>query len=160
MKKTYKIIFRAELSEDDVRAMNKYFVDTMNEFMEISPVWGLEMEELDSEELAEDTDAFDEEDEYDDEYCGLGEELGKKLIDLFWDGLSSWTWESWCDAGSVDKEEIVAEALSALPDVFRISASEERVYELFWEWASGLEEDAFEDEADYDEDVEYEEEDE
>ena len=154
MKKTYKITFRAELSEDDVRAMNKYFYDTMNESMQIEKVWGLEMEELDSEELAEDTDVSDEEDEEnddyeeDDDYCGLGEELGKKLIDLFWDGLSGWTWKSWCDAGSVDKEEIVAEALSALPDVFRISASEERVYDLFWEWASGLEEDAFEDEAD------------
>jgi hypothetical protein len=223
MKKTYKITFRAELSEEDVRAMNKYFFDTMNESMQIAPVWGLELEEEaddnsttdkeysfeevlpvvqdwfsflsddDYEDVAQtftiglnegkdcyellkqvcegynlDVDEFEgfipeligEEDEEDDDYCGLGEELGKKLIDLFCDGLSGWTWESWCDAGSVDKEEIVAEALSALPDVFRISASEERVYELFWEWASGLEEDAFEDEADYDEDVEYEEEDE
>jgi hypothetical protein len=45
MKKTYKITFKAELSEEDVRAMNKYFFDTMNESMQIAPVWGLELEE-------------------------------------------------------------------------------------------------------------------
>jgi hypothetical protein len=47
MKKTYKITFRAELSEEDVRAMNKYFFDTMNESMQIAPAWGLELEEED-----------------------------------------------------------------------------------------------------------------
>lgn len=50
MKKTYKITFMAELTEDDVRAMNKYFYDTMNESMEIDDVWGLELEEDDSDD--------------------------------------------------------------------------------------------------------------
>lgn len=49
MKKTYKITFRAELSEEDVRAMQKYFYDTMNEGMDIHCLWGLEMEEVEVE---------------------------------------------------------------------------------------------------------------
>ena len=44
--KTYQITFKAELSEEDVRAMNKYFFDTMNESMEIDNVWGLELTEV------------------------------------------------------------------------------------------------------------------
>ena len=50
MKKTYQITFKAELTEDDVRAMNKYFYDTMNESMEISEVWDLAMKEIDDDE--------------------------------------------------------------------------------------------------------------
>jgi hypothetical protein len=44
--KTYKITFNAELTEDDVRAMNKYFYDTMNESMGIYELWGLQLEEV------------------------------------------------------------------------------------------------------------------
>ena len=47
--KTYKITFNAELSEEDVRAMKKYFYDTMNESMEILNVWGLELEAIDGD---------------------------------------------------------------------------------------------------------------
>ena len=43
-KQTYQITFKANLTEDDVRAMQKYFYDTMNESMEIDEVWGLELE--------------------------------------------------------------------------------------------------------------------
>ena len=50
MKKTYKITFMAELTEDDFRAMNKYFYDTMNDSMEINNVWDLEMKEIDGED--------------------------------------------------------------------------------------------------------------
>lgn len=46
MKKTYQVTFKAELTEEDVRAMNKYFFDTMNESMEIENVWGLELTEI------------------------------------------------------------------------------------------------------------------
>lgn len=45
MKKTYTITFKAELSEDDVRAMNKCFFDAMNEAMDIHDIWGLEITE-------------------------------------------------------------------------------------------------------------------
>jgi hypothetical protein len=50
MKKTYQITFKAELTEDDFRAMNKYFYDTMNDSMEINNVWDLEMKEIDGED--------------------------------------------------------------------------------------------------------------
>ena len=43
MKKTYKITFYAELTEDDVKAMNGCFYQAMNESMEIDDVWGLEL---------------------------------------------------------------------------------------------------------------------
>ena len=45
MKKTYKITFMAELTEDDVKAMQGCFYQAMNESMEIDDVWGLEIEE-------------------------------------------------------------------------------------------------------------------
>jgi hypothetical protein len=48
--KIYQITFNAELSEEDVRAMNKCFYDAMNEAMNISEVWGLKLEEVKREE--------------------------------------------------------------------------------------------------------------
>jgi hypothetical protein len=45
MKKTYQITFKAELTEDDVKAMKGCFYQAMNESMEISEVWGLEIKE-------------------------------------------------------------------------------------------------------------------
>ena len=46
MKKTYEITFKAELTEDDVRAMNKYFYDTMNDSMQIANIWDLKLTEI------------------------------------------------------------------------------------------------------------------
>lgn len=43
--KTYTITFKASLTEDDVKAMKGCFYQTMNESMEISEVWGLEIKE-------------------------------------------------------------------------------------------------------------------
>lgn len=43
-KKCYQITFKAELTENDVRAMKKCFYDAMLEAMEISPVWDLKLE--------------------------------------------------------------------------------------------------------------------
>jgi hypothetical protein len=43
--KTYKITFKAELTEDDLNAMQSCFYQAMNESMEIEEVWGLEIEE-------------------------------------------------------------------------------------------------------------------
>lgn len=47
---TYKITFNAELSDSDLRAMNKCFYDVMNEAMDITEVWGLKLEEVEEEE--------------------------------------------------------------------------------------------------------------
>lgn len=46
MKKTYQVTFKAELSEDDVRAMKKCFFDAMNESMDICDLWDLELTEV------------------------------------------------------------------------------------------------------------------
>ncbi len=42
-KKVYKITFMAELTEDDVRAMQGCFYQAMNESMDIACVYGLEL---------------------------------------------------------------------------------------------------------------------
>ena len=57
MKKTYKITFMAELTEDDVKAMNGCFYQAINESMEIEDVWGLEIEEDDSDDTPDIRDA-------------------------------------------------------------------------------------------------------
>lgn len=44
-KKWYKVTFYAEMDDNDVRAMNKYFYQTMREQMEITPCEGLQIEE-------------------------------------------------------------------------------------------------------------------
>lgn len=46
---TYKITFNAELSEDDVRAMNKCFYDAMNEAMGIVEIWGLNLDKVEEQ---------------------------------------------------------------------------------------------------------------
>ena len=51
MKKTYKITFYAELTEDDVKAMNGCFYQAMDESMDIYDLWGLELKEVSDEEL-------------------------------------------------------------------------------------------------------------
>lgn len=43
--KTYTITFKANLTEEDVKAMKSCFYDAMNESMEIMEVWGLELKE-------------------------------------------------------------------------------------------------------------------
>lgn len=45
VKKTYQITFKAELTEDDLKAMKGCFYQAINESMEISEVWGLEIKE-------------------------------------------------------------------------------------------------------------------
>ena len=55
--KTYTITFKANLTEDDVKAMKGCFYQAMNESMEIDDVWGLTLEEEDEDYLDEVTDA-------------------------------------------------------------------------------------------------------
>lgn len=44
-KKWYKVTFYARMDDEDLHSMNKYFHDSMEEYMEISPCEGLEIEE-------------------------------------------------------------------------------------------------------------------
>jgi hypothetical protein len=62
-----------------------------------------------------------------------------RLIDLFWAGLTNWDWESWQSAGAEDKETIVTDAIIELG----IDIDINEAYDLFWEWAEGLEENSF-----------------
>ena len=56
--KTYKITFKAELTEDDLNAMQSCFYQAMNEAMEIEEVWGLEVEEDKEEDFLEPNNGF------------------------------------------------------------------------------------------------------
>jgi hypothetical protein len=69
----------------------------------------------------------------------MNEFTRSRLIDLFWDGLTNWDWESWQSAGAEDKETIVTDAIIELG----IDIDINEAYDLFWEWADGLDENAF-----------------
>ena len=56
--KTYKITFNANLSEDDLKAMKGCFYQAMNESMEISEVWGLEIKEDKEDNFLEPNNGF------------------------------------------------------------------------------------------------------
>ena len=42
-KKPYLVTFRADLTEADIRALNKYFYEAMDEALCINDVWGLDI---------------------------------------------------------------------------------------------------------------------
>lgn len=62
-----------------------------------------------------------------------------RLIDLFWEGIADTPWDVWCDTSSGDKERIVPDAIVELG----IDVDIDEAYDLFWEWAEGLDEDSF-----------------
>lgn len=64
----------------------------------------------------------------------------EKLVDKFQEKISDMSWDDWCSLSSEDKEEIVSEVFAELDD---ITLDIDEVYEVFWDWADGLEEDAF-----------------
>jgi hypothetical protein len=102
-------------------------------------------------------DEIDEEEDVVDEFYGLPEEQYNFIIDSFKQCLTGFTYDSWCDTGSKDKEEYVALAtLESCP----FEVDEDTIYDIFWDWAHNLEEDDFpeseedyveEDDEDYDE---------
>lgn len=69
----------------------------------------------------------------------MNEFTRSRLIDLFWEGLTNWDWESWQSAGAEDKETIVTDAIIELGIDIDINDA----YDLFWEWADGLDENSF-----------------
>ena len=56
--KTYTITFKANLTEEDVKAMKSCFYDAMNESMEIMEVWGLEIKEDKEDDFLEPNNGF------------------------------------------------------------------------------------------------------
>ena len=75
----------------------------------------------------------------DDWTYGLGEHVVTKLIDLFYEGISSMSWDVWCDSSTNDKERLAYEAIKE----FNGKIDEKAALNIFWDWAEGLEEDAF-----------------
>jgi hypothetical protein len=71
------------------------------------------------------------------------------LIDSFNQCLDGFTWESWCDTGARDKEEFVA---LATKESCNFDIDDETLYEIFWEWEEGLDEDCFPEPEESDED--------
>ena len=64
----------------------------------------------------------------------------EKVVSKFWEKVSDMSWDDWCNMSSKDKEEIVPEVFSELDD---ITLDIDEVYDLFWDWESGLEESSF-----------------
>ena len=70
----------------------------------------------------------------------LNEVMVEKLVDKFWESIKDYNWEDWCSISSSEKEEIVKDVLVELDD---LTLDVNEVYDLFWEWESGLEESSF-----------------
>lgn len=71
----------------------------------------------------------------------MTEQIRDRLIDRFWAGLQGWTYDSWESASSSDKEDIVADAMLEIGNFTAVDIDD--VYDLFWEWADGLDRTAF-----------------
>ena len=63
----------------------------------------------------------------------------EKLVGLFWEGLRDYTSDVWFDSSTKEKEELLWWAIGKMNEP--IDKSE--AIEIFWQWADGLEEDAF-----------------
>lgn len=75
-------------------------------------------------------------------------ETREKLTDYFWEELTGWDYDSWSSASSADKEDIVRGAIIDLE--LDTTIEEEEIYDLFWDWADGVDEDCFGEDEDYD----------
>ena len=71
----------------------------------------------------------------------MTEAIRDKLIELFYEDIANTSWDVWCDTSSGDKERVVVNALAelGLSEVVDI----DEAYDLFWEWAEGLDEESF-----------------
>lgn len=71
----------------------------------------------------------------------MSDEIRDKIIDMFWESISDMSWEDWCFTSAGDKENIAVDTILTLVE----GVNKYEVIELFWDWASGLEESDFED---------------
>ena len=69
----------------------------------------------------------------------MNDELIDKLLTYFWDSISEMSWEEWKATSSSDWEGIVVGAILELGLTDYI----DEVYDIFYEWSDGLEEDSF-----------------
>lgn len=70
----------------------------------------------------------------------INSDMREKIIDYFWEELESWDYNSWTSASSSDKEDMVKGVILELE---LPSDLEEEVYELFYDWSDGIDEDSF-----------------
>lgn len=88
----------------------------------------------------------------DEEGSDVSEEVTDQLVDKFYEGITGMSWDVWCDTSSGDKERIVVNPILESGEFDNVD--EDKIYEIFWDWVEGLEEDDFynddeEDEEDY-----------
>ena len=67
----------------------------------------------------------------------------EQLIKLFREYASDWSWEEWEAAGAADREEVVTNAIAEFGPYVEFDI--EDAYELFYDWAEGLNKENFED---------------
>jgi hypothetical protein len=70
----------------------------------------------------------------------INSDMREKIIDYFWEELESWDYDSWTSSSSSDKEDMVKGVILELE---LPSELEEEVYELFYDWSDGIDEDSF-----------------
>lgn len=70
----------------------------------------------------------------------INSDMREKIIDYFWEELESWDYDSWISSSSSDKEDMVKGVILELE---LPSELEEEIYELFYDWSDGLDEDSF-----------------
>jgi len=70
----------------------------------------------------------------------INSDMREQIIDYFWEELESWDYDSWTSSSSSDREDMVKGVILEL----EISSElEEEVYELFYDWCDGIDEDSF-----------------
>lgn len=70
----------------------------------------------------------------------INSDMREEIIDYFWEELESWDYDSWTSSSSSDKEDMVKGVILELEIP---SELEEEVYELFYDWSDGIDEDSF-----------------
>ena len=70
----------------------------------------------------------------------LDEVKVEKIINMFWEEISDMSWDDWCDTSTTDKERIVVDVYVRLDNP---TLDIDEVYEIFWDWANGLDESSF-----------------
>ena len=73
-----------------------------------------------------------------------------KVLSMFYDEISDMSWEEWCGTSSSDKERIVPDVMFRLND---LTLDIDEVYDLFWEWVEGLDEECFKNDFDEEDEV-------
>ena len=84
---------------------------------------------------------LDDEDFVDEDGSDVPEEVVEKLVDKFYEGITGMSWDVWCDTSSTDKERVVVNPILESGEFKDVD--EDKIYELFWDWSEGLEEDNF-----------------